>query len=78
MHVPHSFTDEMIEGPFKLLKHEHYFSHKEGITKMVDLFYFESPYGILGHLANLLFLKKYLTKLLEKRNKAIKKKAESE
>ena len=76
MHIPHSFIDEMVDGPFKLMKHEHYFNQKGDTTKMVDLFYFESPYGFLGHLVNLLFLKKYLTKLLMKRNEAIKKKAE--
>jgi hypothetical protein len=44
---------------------------------MTNVFYFESPYGILGKVANRLFLKKYVSKLLVKRNKFLKQKAEA-
>ena len=33
-------------------------SEYENKTIMIDKFYFESPFGIFGHLANKLFLKK--------------------
>ena len=39
--------------------------------------YFESPYGVFGKLADSLFLKKHMTKLLVTRNKLLKEKAES-
>ena len=75
MNPPYSFTDEMVKGIFKSLKHEHLFSEENGITTMVDLFYFEAPLGLLGKLANILVLKKYMTHFLRVRNAAIKKSA---
>jgi hypothetical protein len=45
---------------------------------MIDLFSFESPYGAAGKLVNYIFLKRYLRKLLERRNQAIKEFAETE
>jgi ligand-binding SRPBCC domain-containing protein len=78
MNRPTSFTDEMVEGDFKSLKHEHYFKSIGNGTLLIDLFHFESPYGGLGRLANRLFLTEYLKKLLESRNDIIREYAESE
>jgi ligand-binding SRPBCC domain-containing protein len=75
---PHHFTDEMVAGAFKSFRHEHLFFPVNGQTVMKDIFVFESPYGIIGELANCLFLGNYMTKLLEKRNEVIKQFAESE
>jgi ligand-binding SRPBCC domain-containing protein len=76
MNSPHSFTDEMLEGNFKKMKHEHYFKPCDKGTIMADQFYFESPYGALGQLVNHFFLTKYMTRLLEKRNQHLKATAE--
>jgi len=78
MNRPVSFTDEMVQGDFKSLRHEHYFKPITNGTLLIDLFHFESPYGGLGKLANKLFLTNYLKKLLEQRNRVIKEYAESE
>ena len=75
---PLSFTDEMVDGDFKSLKHEHHFKAIDNGTLLIDLFTFESPYGGLGKLVNQLYLTKYLKNLLELRNKMIKEYAESE
>ena len=75
---PNSFTDEMIRGAFKSFKHEHHFEEANGETLMTDVFDYQSPFGILGRLADKLFLEKYMTALLEKRNVAVKAFAESE
>jgi ligand-binding SRPBCC domain-containing protein len=75
---PLSFTDEMVTGDFKSLKHEHHFKSIGNGTLLIDLFHFEAPFGGLGKLANALFLTKYMKKLLEQRNKIIKEYAESE
>ncbi|MAC93916.1 MAG: hypothetical protein CMC96_00295 [Flavobacteriales bacterium] len=48
----------------------------ETTTLMIDLFHFEAPLGPLGHLANVLFLKRYMKNFLLERNRAIKQKAE--
>jgi ligand-binding SRPBCC domain-containing protein len=74
---PHKFSDEMISGAFKYFKHEHHFKEKNGKTLMTDIFDYGSPLGFLGKLADVLFLKKYMTTLLEKRNNVIKDFAET-
>ncbi len=43
---------------------------------MIDIFEFQSPYGVFGKLANRLFLKRYMTNLLTTRNSFLKQKAE--
>lgn len=78
MQSPRFFADEMVQGAFESFRHEHYFATEDGITIMTDVFNFTSPLGWLGRLANVLFLTRYITKLLEKRNQVIKKFAESE
>ncbi|RYM32119.1 cell division protein [Brumimicrobium glaciale] len=75
---PFSFTDEMQKGAFKSFKHEHIFSESEGTALMVDVFEYKSPLGLLGKLADILFLKKYMKKFLLERNQVIKEFAESE
>ncbi|HXB94014.1 MAG TPA: SRPBCC family protein [Puia sp.] len=78
MDRPRSFTDEMVNGDFKMLRHEHHFKHIENGTLLIDLFHFESPYGGLGRLFNGLFLTRYMQRLLEMRNQQIKEYAESD
>ena len=78
MKRPVSFTDEMMDGDFRSLKHEHHFKRIDNGTLLIDLFHFESPYGSLGRLANQIFLTNYLKKLLEQRNQLIREYAESE
>lgn len=74
---PHFFADEMEKGAFKSMRHEHYFSSTEEGTIMKDVFEFQAPLGILGILANELFLKTYMTNFLNGRNRTIKEYAES-
>mgnify|MGYP005825679107 CR=1 FL=1 len=74
---PKYFSDEMVKGAFKRFKHEHHFSEENGVTIMTDYFDYVSPLGFLGRLADRLFLEKYMTGLLEKRNAVIKDFAES-
>ncbi|WP_107037558.1 SRPBCC family protein [Brumimicrobium mesophilum] len=76
--APFKFTDEMQKGAFKSFKHEHFFKEISGITEMTDIFNFTSPFGILGRMADKLFLKNYMTKLLEQRNKMIMEFSESD
>ena len=75
---PNSFTDEMVKGAFKSIRHEHLFYAINDQTVMKDIFIFESPYGMLGELVNFLFLSRYMTNLLKNRNKVIKEAAEGD
>ena len=45
--------------------------------KTTDFFDYKSPFGILGKIADKLFLKKYMTELLTERNHIVKEFAES-
>jgi ligand-binding SRPBCC domain-containing protein len=75
---PNYFVDEMQKGAFSEFKHEHHFKELNGETLMTDFFEYKSPFGILGKLADKLFLKKYMTELLSERNRIVKEFAESE
>lgn len=70
--APTFFVDKMIEGNFKSFRHEHSFSHIDGVTIMNDEIIYETPFGIFGKLFDKLLLKKHLTELIEVRNKHIK------
>jgi len=75
---PEMFTDEMQQGDFKKMKHEHHFKKVDNGTIMIDIFEFESPYNSIGKLFNKMYLTSYLRKMLEKRNVVIKEYAESD
>ena len=75
---PFFFEDEMTQGAFKEFRHEHRFEPHENTTLMIDIFTYKSPFGFLGKLADFVFLKKYLSNLLERRNAVVKEFAESE
>ncbi len=80
---PDYFVDEMVSGAFESFKHEHIFKkefdekHNVYHTLMIDRFHYESPFGLLGKLANVLFLKQYMMKLLVTRNQMLKSKVEA-
>jgi ligand-binding SRPBCC domain-containing protein len=74
---PTMFIDEMISGPFHSMKHRHTFKVSEGYTLMIDEFDYTSPLGILGNVADVIFLESYMKKLLSQRNHIIKNIAES-
>lgn len=75
---PISFVDEMERGAFKHFRHEHIFEATADGTQMIDHFDYTSPLGLLGKLADKLFLEKYMTELLQQRNTTIKRFAESD
>jgi ligand-binding SRPBCC domain-containing protein len=74
---PDYFEDEMVQGIFKSFRHKHHFTQRNGTTTMVDIFNYTSPFGFIGRLADILFLKKYMTNFLRKRNATIKEFAEN-
>ena len=67
----------MISGAFKSMVHDHMFSeHPEG-TMMRDRFEFKSPLGILGGIADRIFLAAYMRRFIVTRNEVLKQLAES-
>ncbi|MBV8298869.1 MAG: SRPBCC family protein [Candidatus Eremiobacteraeota bacterium] len=75
---PRWFRDEMVRGAFASLVHDHWFDDENGGTRMRDRFVFGAPLGPLGRLAERLFLRRYMTRLLQTRNASLARIAESE
>jgi len=79
MNRPEYFQDRMIRGAFRSMSHEHFFqSLSRDETEMRDVFSFAAPLGILGRLAELAVLRRYMQALLRERNAVIREIAESE
>jgi ligand-binding SRPBCC domain-containing protein len=75
---PDYFRDSMVRGAFQRLDHDHYFESQGELTIMKDVFDFTSPLGILGRVADALFLESYMRRFIVARNDVIKKTAEGE
>jgi ligand-binding SRPBCC domain-containing protein len=74
---PSRFTDEMTRGVFQEITHIHEFLPQGNGTLMIDHFTFRAPLGILGRLAEMLFLTGYMKSLLLARNSYLKQVAEA-
>ena len=75
---PFYFRDEQIKGAFRFIIHDHYFTKNGDGVIMKDIFKFQSPVGFLGIFVDKIILKRYLKKLLSKRNLIIKEFAETD
>jgi hypothetical protein len=78
MQPPTYFQTTMIEGIFRAMQADHFFrALPSGATEMRDDFRIAAPLPILGRLAEMLFLRRYMLSLLRERNVVIKQLAES-
>lgn len=78
MDRPAYFQDTMIRGAFRSMNHNHFFrSLTPEQTEMKDVFCFEAPLSVLGRLAEIAFLRRYMQALLHERNAVLKQIAES-
>ena len=75
---PRWFRDEMVRGAFAWMEHDHWFDTADGGTVLRDRFRFAAPLGPLGRIAELVLLRRYMTRFLVARNAHIKHVAESE
>lgn len=73
---PHRFVDEQTSGPFASFRHEHRFEPTTGGTRMIDDWEHVAPLGILGRLADRLFLERRMRQLLAIRSAAVVRAAE--
>ena len=74
---PRYFRDSLVRGAFSRFDHDHYFEPLDDGTRMVDVFDYAAPLGLLGRLAEWLFLNRYMRRLLTERALGIKAVAES-
>ena len=75
---PRHFRDAMVAGAFARFDHDHWFTPDGGGTLVRDVFDYTAPLGLLGRVADALFLTRYMRALLAERNAVIKRVAESE
>ena len=72
MQPPLRFTDEMLSGAFQSLRHVHLFEDVENGTRMTDVLVWKAPLGLLGCVADRLFLVRYMKRFIQRRNRALK------
>lgn len=75
---PHYFIDEMVNGAFRSFTHRHEVREIDKNTVMlIDDFRYKVPLGILGRIVNVLFLRRYMEKIIKQRSFATKSALES-
>jgi ligand-binding SRPBCC domain-containing protein len=75
---PFYFSYEIVNSVFESVVHEYYFYDLKEETVMVDNFYFETRFGILGEILNFLFLKRFLVKAIQQRDEILREYAEGD
>jgi ligand-binding SRPBCC domain-containing protein len=75
---PAYFQDTMLRGAFQSMQHDHYFrTLPNARTEMRDVFRFAAPIPLLGRIAEIVVLRRYMQSLLRERNAVIQQIAES-
>lgn len=67
------FIDEQRFGPYAFWHHQHWFEAVENGTKMTDILHYKVPYGIIGTIADALFVNKMVDEIFEHREEVFKK-----
>jgi len=77
MDRPAYFQGTMVRGIFRHMQHDHFFRALTTTrTEMKDVFRFAAPLPVLGRLAEVVFLRRYMQALLSERNAVLKQIAE--
>lgn len=61
------FVDEQRVGPYSIWHHEHFIVKVDGGVLMKDLLTYKPPFGILGRIANYLFIEKKINQIFDYR-----------
>ncbi|MCB0700889.1 MAG: SRPBCC family protein [Chitinophagales bacterium] len=67
----HLFVDEQKKGPYKIWRHKHIFTKSGNGVLMQDFVEYKPPMGILGDLANMLFIKRQLKEIFDYRKEVV-------
>ena len=68
------FVDEQRVGPYKMWHHQHIFEIKDNVVLMKDIITYIPPFGLIGQIANKIFIKKQLKSIFDYRKKVIDEK----
>jgi len=66
------FVDEQRSGPYAFWHHQHFIDPDGDGVIMTDIVTYRPPFGILGRLANLLFIRHRLNEIFDFRNKVLR------
>ena len=75
-HVKHKevIVDQQIYGPYKLWHHQHIFQViDDHSVSMIDIITYALPFGIIGDIANYIFVQKKINKIFDYRTIALNK-----
>lgn len=67
------FVDEQRFGPYSFWHHQHWFREVEGGIEMTDIVNYSLPLGLLGRIANSLFVKNKLQEIFDFRESVVNK-----
>jgi ligand-binding SRPBCC domain-containing protein len=59
------FVDEQRFGPYSFWHHQHFFREVNGGVEMTDIVHYKVPLGILGDIANAIFVKHQLKQIFD-------------
>jgi ligand-binding SRPBCC domain-containing protein len=68
---PSYFIDNQRVGPYKLWHHRHFFKEVEGGIEMTDIVHYKAPFGIIGSLAEILFINRKVKSIFDYRNRVL-------
>lgn len=67
------FVDEQRFGPYRMWHHEHHFKIQDQGVLMTDRVSYKLPFGFLGRIAHVVFVKKQLTNIFAFRENILNK-----
>lgn len=70
---PFYFTDRQLKGPYKLWEHTHRYIEKNNGVLMEDEVKYQLPFGIIGTMANSLFVRKKIESIFTYRRDVLTK-----
>lgn len=65
------FIDDQRSGPYKYWHHQHHFRATENGVEMTDILHYAAPFGIIGKLAELLFVNRQVKHIFNYRKKKL-------
>jgi len=68
---PHRFVDVQLRGPYRRWEHTHTFERVEGGTLITDRVHYALPFGPLGAIAHVAFVRRDLRRIFDYRRDAI-------
>lgn len=65
------FVDEQRFGPYSIWHHKHFLKEVDDGIEMTDVLHYKAPFGILGKIANALFIKNKINEIFQFRHQKL-------